>query len=259
MLQSFSGGQELVGSAVVMAHRLLKSGAAELIGTGAYILITESVVDRFDVPTDGSLPLVETYEHYEPVHARVYPLRSLPSLPDPRFVPDDFEVPARLVTPDFVLEPLGPQHNERDYAAWTSSMEHILATPGLVEAGDEHPWPHPMTLGENLDDLVGHAEDFAARRGFTYTVLDSKRHGCDRLPVHLPDERRGTRRASEIVGHGCTRRARPHGVARGVGLAGRSLAVPEPTVRGPHLTPTKCHVGDPSGDPTRRREAPFSR
>ena len=79
VLQSIAGGQELVGPAVVMAHRLLKSRAAELIGTGAYILITESAVDRFDVPPDGSLPLVETYEHYEPVHARVYPLRSLPS------------------------------------------------------------------------------------------------------------------------------------------------------------------------------------
>jgi hypothetical protein len=28
-----------------------------------------------------------------------------------------------------------------------------------------------MTLEENLVDLVPHADDFAARRGFTYTVL----------------------------------------------------------------------------------------
>ncbi len=93
-------------------------------------------------------------------------------MPGASFVPDDFDPAPGLVTPDFVLEPLGPQHNERDYAAWTSSMEHILASPGIVEPGDEHPWPHPMTLEENLGDLVGHAEDFAARRGFTYTVLD---------------------------------------------------------------------------------------
>jgi len=88
------------------------------------------------------------------------------------FVPDEFDPPAGLATPDFVLEPLGPQHNQRDYAAWTSSMEHILATPGIVEPGDEDPWPHPMTLEENLGDLTRHAEDFAARSGFTYTVLD---------------------------------------------------------------------------------------
>jgi len=41
------------------------------------------------------------------------------------FVPPDFKVPLGLATSDFVLEPLGPEHNERDYEAWTSSMEHI--------------------------------------------------------------------------------------------------------------------------------------
>jgi len=30
-------------------------------------------------------------------------------------VPDDFVVPRELVTEDFRLEPLGPQHNEGDY------------------------------------------------------------------------------------------------------------------------------------------------
>jgi hypothetical protein len=90
----------------------------------------------------------------------------------PSFVPGDFEPPAGLATADFVLEPLGPRHNERDYDAWTSSMEHILATPGMVETGDEHPWPFSMTLEQNLSDLARHAEDFAERRGFTYTVLE---------------------------------------------------------------------------------------
>jgi hypothetical protein len=97
---------------------------------------------------------------------------SLLDMRGPSFVPDDFEPPAGLVTPDFVLEPLGPQHNERDYAAWTSSIEHILATPGIVQPGEKHSWPHPMAPEENLSALVHHAEDFAVRRGFTYTVLD---------------------------------------------------------------------------------------
>lgn len=101
---------------------------------------------------------------------------------DTSFLPDDFEPPGGLVTPDFMLEPLGPQHNTRDHAAWTSSMAHILATPGIVDlAGDEAPWPVPMAPDENLRDLERHAEDFAARRGFTYTVLDPERRdviGC---------------------------------------------------------------------------------
>lgn len=83
------------------------------------------------------------------------------------FVPDDFAVPRELVTGAFRLEPLGPEHNEGDYRAWTSSIEHIRATPGF--AGQS--WPTPdMSLAENLGDLQRHASDFAARSGFTYTV-----------------------------------------------------------------------------------------
>ena len=84
-----------------------------------------------------------------------------------RFVPDGFKPPMALDHPSFRLRPLGPEHNESDYAAWTSSMDHIHRTPGFV-ADD---WPRPMTLDENRADLVGHAADFAAGEGFTYTVL----------------------------------------------------------------------------------------
>jgi hypothetical protein len=85
------------------------------------------------------------------------------------FVPDDFVVPRSLVTDSFRLEPLGPEHNEGDYRAWTSSIEHIRATPGF----EGRSWPPPdMTLAENLGDLERHAADFAARSGFTYTVRD---------------------------------------------------------------------------------------
>lgn len=89
--------------------------------------------------------------------------------PERPFVRDDFDVPTPPRTGDFVLTPVGPEHNEADFDAWTSSIPHIRATPGF--AG--RPWPEPgMTLEQNLGDLVAHAEDFAARRGFTYTVLD---------------------------------------------------------------------------------------
>jgi hypothetical protein len=85
-----------------------------------------------------------------------------------QFVPGDFEVPGELVTTEFRLEPLGPQHNAADYEAWTSSMEHIRATPGFPDGR----WPREMTPEENLGDLRRHAGDFAGRIGFTYTVLD---------------------------------------------------------------------------------------
>ena len=84
------------------------------------------------------------------------------------FVPPDFDVPLRLETSEFVLEPLGPEHNELDYDAWTSSMEHIAATPGYPDGS----WPREMTQDENRTDLQRHADDFRTRKGFTYTVLD---------------------------------------------------------------------------------------
>jgi hypothetical protein len=88
---------------------------------------------------------------------------------DELFVPEDFAVPDGLVAGEFRLTPLGPEHNEADYAAWTASIDHIRATPGFQESS----WPHEMSLADNLRDLERHARDFAERRGFTYTVLST--------------------------------------------------------------------------------------
>jgi RimJ/RimL family protein N-acetyltransferase len=84
------------------------------------------------------------------------------------FVSPDFAVPLRLDTPLFRLEPLEPEHNDADYAAWSSSRDHIHATPGWEESS----WPDDRTPQDNVRDLEGHADDFAKRAGFTYTVLD---------------------------------------------------------------------------------------
>jgi hypothetical protein len=114
---------------------------------------------------------------------------------DQLFVPVDFAVPGGLTAAEFRLEPLGPRHNAADYAAWTASIDHILATPGFDGTG----WPHPMTLADNLRDLERHAQDFAERRGFTYTVLSADTGdviGCvyiypprDNLTRHAGDPR----------------------------------------------------------------------
>ncbi len=84
------------------------------------------------------------------------------------FVPVDFEVPDSFEGPGFRLEPLGPEHNDRDHAAWMSSIDHIRSTPGF----DDWPWPVAMPLERNLEDLVGHAQDFEERKGFTYSIVD---------------------------------------------------------------------------------------
>jgi hypothetical protein len=84
------------------------------------------------------------------------------------FVPADFVVPLSLEGPGFRLEPLGPQHNERDHEAWMSSIDHIRQTPDFPDGN----WPTTMTLESNLADLVRHAKDFEDRSGFTYSILD---------------------------------------------------------------------------------------
>jgi hypothetical protein len=97
-------------------------------------------------------------------------------MPNPPFVPDDFAVPLTLEGPGFTLRPLGVDDNEGDLDAWKTSVDHIHATPGF----EGRPWPdEPMTLDRNHEDLAGHVDDFADRRGFTYTVQsDGETIGC---------------------------------------------------------------------------------
>ena len=100
------------------------------------------------------------------------------------FVPADFVVPRTLQGEGFVLEPLGPEHNDSDHAAWSGSIDHIHATPGFTAAlwqGDE--WPYPMSCEQNLADLQMHAREFAAREAFAYTVLDARRDGASAAEV----------------------------------------------------------------------------
>ena len=103
------------------------------------------------------------------------------------FVPPEFVVPTVLETERFRLEPLGPQHNEPDYDAWSSSVEHIRSTPGWERSS----WPDDRDLEANLRDLERHARDFQDRTGFTYTVLDPATGdviGC----VYIYPDKQGT-------------------------------------------------------------------
>ena len=83
------------------------------------------------------------------------------------FVPAEFDPPISFEGPGFHLEPLGPEHNERDHEAWMSSMDHIHSTPGAW--GN---WPRPMTLEENGEDMEKHAREFTNGEAFTYSILD---------------------------------------------------------------------------------------
>ena len=84
------------------------------------------------------------------------------------FVPPGFVVPLALATDHFRLEPLGPRHNDADYEAWSSSVDHIHQTPGW----ETSTWPDDRSIADNLRDLQSHADDFENRTGFAYTVLE---------------------------------------------------------------------------------------
>ena len=100
------------------------------------------------------------------------------------FVPPGFAVPLALAAENFRLEPLGPQHNDSDYEAWSSSLEHIRATPGWEGSS----WPDDRSLADNLRDLQDHADDFENRTGFTYTVLDPATAGVIGCVYIYPDK-----------------------------------------------------------------------
>ncbi|NNE94733.1 MAG: nuclear transport factor 2 family protein [Acidimicrobiales bacterium] len=120
----------------------------------------ETLLDGFDV--------TETDEQGR-IHRVLGFFGSLPDREEEQdFVPADFQVPTALDGPGFRLEPLGPEHNERDHEAWMSSIDHIWSTPDFPNGT----WPTAMSLESNLADLERHALDFASRKGFTYSVLD---------------------------------------------------------------------------------------
>jgi hypothetical protein len=84
-------------------------------------------------------------------------------------VPPDFEVPSPPDNQSFRFEPLGPEHNEADLEAWSSSIDQIRATPGFGTGG----WPErPYSLAENLADLERHRDHHRRRIDFAWTVLD---------------------------------------------------------------------------------------
>ena len=124
------------------------------------------------------------------------------------FLPEDFEVPTSYVGNGFHLEPLGPEHNERDHEAWSSSIDHIRASPG--EWGK---WPHPMSIEENMEDMVMHSDEFEAGTSFTYSILDDDEViGC----IYIYPDESGTTDAHVRSWMRASRAAMDAGVRQGI-------------------------------------------
>jgi hypothetical protein len=74
VLQEIAGSRELTGPDVVMAHRLLKNGAATAMGSRPYLLLTAAAASGLEVPLGDAVPMSETYEHYAPIETFAIPL-----------------------------------------------------------------------------------------------------------------------------------------------------------------------------------------
>jgi hypothetical protein len=74
--QRVAGSEELLGSDVIIVHRLLKNEVVERLGIGAYALFTQAATDAMtiDPAALGMQPLAETYEHIGEVSTWVHDL-----------------------------------------------------------------------------------------------------------------------------------------------------------------------------------------
>ena len=101
------------------------------------------------------------------------------------FVPDDFEIPARLETAEFRLRMLTVNDVVKDFEAVVTSAEHLKKVfPGGT-------WPDGLTLEQDLIDLGWHQKEFQRRTSFAYTVVtpsESRVLGCMYV---CPTRRRG--------------------------------------------------------------------
>lgn len=169
---NFGNNQPVVGIRVDGSegvHVPLRQGVGELLTLRAERVIGKERDQRRQVPLLGDPEYDALFTHDRISLRHLPPSGNIPVMTQDPFVPTDFAPPLELVTDRFRFEPLGPEHNEADLAAWTSSIEHIRSTPGYPYGN----WPplEGMAPERNLEDLTLHAADFKARKGFTFTVL----------------------------------------------------------------------------------------
>jgi hypothetical protein len=69
-----AGREELAGPDVIVAHRLLKNHARDLVGDRPYALLSDATVEALDVPLEGMLAGVETYDDLPPLRVHVLAL-----------------------------------------------------------------------------------------------------------------------------------------------------------------------------------------
>lgn len=72
--QHIVGREELAGPDVIVAHRLLKNHARDLVGARPYALITDVALAALEAPQRGMVAATETYDDMPPIPVHVLAL-----------------------------------------------------------------------------------------------------------------------------------------------------------------------------------------
>ena len=130
LTQKVAGRSELVGSDVIVVHRLLKNEVVERLGIGAYALFTQACLDAAGIEPEplGMRPITETYEHIGEVPCWAHDLER-------RWAEEEararvFVGPADAIIAASIPTPVPPQ------VAWeflTTPGRRMTWQPGLTE------------------------------------------------------------------------------------------------------------------------------
>ena len=71
VLHRIVGREELAGPEVIVAHRLLKNHARDVVGAHPYALLTDAALAALGVPTAEMPALTETYDGLPPIPGRL--------------------------------------------------------------------------------------------------------------------------------------------------------------------------------------------
>ncbi|HSO29914.1 MAG TPA: DUF2652 domain-containing protein [Candidatus Sulfomarinibacteraceae bacterium] len=131
--QKVAGRQELLGSDVIVVHRLLKNEVVEKLGINAYALISQACIDASDIDPAalGMRPHIETYDRIGDVRAWAHDLER-------RWAEE--EARARVfVTPEVSILTLSVPTNVPPQVAW-----EFLTKPG--QRMSWQPWVTEVTV-----------------------------------------------------------------------------------------------------------------
>ena len=149
--QKVAGRQELLGSDVIVVHRLLKNEVVETLGIDAYALISQQAIDASDIDPAalGMREHVETYDRIGDVHAWAHDLERRWQEEEARgrvrVSPDDavlsLSVPTR-VPPQVAWEFLTTPGQRMTWQPWVTEVTITGATGGRRGPGSANHCRH---------------------------------------------------------------------------------------------------------------------